>query len=118
MWITDRLPEERKYVLVRLNKDNWIDKDDPENVYCVVAKLIRGISKEERENMKTGKIHCPTVKINGEDIPRWRVEQAGDEAGNNLVPYSWHPFGPGTFFGQEVIGWMHIEPFPHNPLKS
>lgn len=113
MWITDRLPEERKYVLVRLNKDNWKDSDDPEGVYYVVAKLVKGISIKDREAMKKGEIPCPMVKFRGEDTPRWRIYKGGDEQGNNLVPYSWHPFGPGTFFGQEVIGWMDIEPFPH-----
>ena len=111
MWITDRLPEERKYVLIRLNKTNWIDGDDPENVYCVVAKLVKGISKVEREAMKNGEIDCPTETIKYEEIPRYKVYKSCDEDGNNKVPYNWEPFGPGNFFGQEMLAWMPIEPF-------
>lgn len=118
MWITDRLPEENKYVLVRLNKTNWIDNDDPENVYCVVAKLVKGISKQEREDMKNGKIPCEMVRYNYDETPRYRIYKSCDEDGNNHVPYNWEPFGPGNFFGQEVMAWMPIEPFNlENTLK-
>ena len=35
-----------------------------------------------------------------------------DEEGNNLMPYEWDKFGPGSFFGQEASCWCHLP----NPL--
>lgn len=32
--------------------------------------------------------------------------------GNNLAPYEWKEFGPGTYFGQDVSHWM---PLPEAP---
>jgi len=34
---------------------------------------------------------------------------------NNKLPYKWHEFGPGQFFGQEITHWM---PLPDAPIKS
>ena len=101
-WIStkDRLPEEGKYVLARHNRGTWHDSTDQENVNCVVVKLVRGISKEEREKMRSGEGL----------IERSRLYRPEDEHGNNLVPYNWIEFGPDSFFGQTITHWMPIEP--------
>ena len=35
-----------------------------------------------------------------------------DEQGNNAKGYNWQEFGPGSFFGQEITYWSHIEDVP------
>jgi hypothetical protein len=109
-WIktSDQLPPEGKYVLAKHNRGTWKDDDDQENVNCVVVKLVKGISKKEREALP-------------EDRSRWRKESVftvmgdrkhtvefGDEHGNNWVPYAWERFGPDSFFGQAITHWMPI----------
>lgn len=116
-WIStkDKLPEEGKYVLARHNRGTWHDSTDQDNVNCVVVKLVRGISKEERELMKKGEL--PQTLGRGwclsegwTDTERSRVYKSEDEEGNNLVPYKWEEFGPDSFFGQTITHWMSIEP--------
>lgn len=40
----------------------------------------------------------------------WKVAKFRGAAveGNNLVPYEWDEFGPGTFFGQDVDMWFEL----------
>ncbi len=120
-WIStkDKLPEEGKYVLARHNRGTWNDSTDQENVNCVVVKLKKGISKEERELMKNGKLESKTTKIidcgglwagSSRDIPRHNITRPSDEHSNNLVPYNWESFGADSFFGQSITHWMPIEP--------
>lgn len=120
-WISvkDRLPEEGKYVLARHNRHTWNDDDDQNNVNCVVVKLKKGISKEERELMKEGRLDCKTIRMidcgglwsgSSRDIPRYNIRRAEDEDGNNLVPYNWDSFGATSFNGQEITYWTNIEP--------
>lgn len=121
MWINakDKLPPEGKYVIAMLNKHNWIDDTDQDHVYTTVVKLVRGISKKERSDMKDGLIESYDVAleewcfktnqlVKGK-CPRWKIERSEDEASNNLVPYYWTGFC-GSFFGQEVAWWMPIPP--------
>lgn len=121
-WIStkDRLPEEGKYVLARHNRGTWNDSTDQANVNCVVVKLVKGISMEERKLMENGEL--PSHKEGGVhydgswDKPiytnneRWRIYKSEDEHGNNQVPYNWQMFGPDSFFGQTITHWMPIEP--------
>lgn len=116
-WIStkDKLPEEGKYVLARHNRGTWNDSTDQANVNCVVVKLVRGISIEEREKMKKGEL--PQTLEKGwclsegwSETERSRVYKAEDEDGNNQVPYNWQMFGPDSFFGQTITHWMPIEP--------
>ena len=116
-WINtkDRLPEQGKYVLARHNRGTWNDTVDQANVNCVVVKLIRGISIEEREKMKNGEL--PQTLEKGwclsqgySETERSQVYKAEDEEGNNRVPYNWQMFGPDSFFGQTITHWMPIEP--------
>ena len=118
MWIAtkDELPPEGKYVLGRYNGGNWIDRLDQENVNCVVVKLEKGISIEEREKMISGELPDPLSE------PMWclssgftrskrsNIYQASDQHGNNAVPYNWKTFGRSSFFGQEITHWQPIEP--------
>lgn len=92
--VNDRLPKDKTYVLVHVNRDNWIDRDDPKNVCFKVMKFVRGISKEERDTMP--------------DCERKRWIRPEDEYGNNLKPYYWREFGPGSEFGQNVDYWMDL----------
>lgn len=98
-WIktTDRLPEENKYVLVRHSRGTWRDSDDQANVNCVVAKLVKGLSKKDRALLDP-------------KSERARTYYSEDEEGNNLVPYIFDTFGPDKFFGQDIEYWTLIEP--------
>lgn len=115
----DELPPERKYVLARHNRGTWIDEDDQLNVNCVVVKLVKGLSKTDRQLMKDGKLPSTkeygTIYDNGElskpmtiVTERYDVYEGADEDGNNLVPYKWETFGATSFFGQEITEWTHI----------
>ena len=103
-WIStkDKLPEEGKYVLARHNRGTWNDITDQDNVNCVVVKLVRGISINEREKMKKGELP--------QTLERSKVYKSEDEHGNNQVPYNWQMFGLDSFFGQTITHWMPIEP--------
>lgn len=117
-WISveEALPEDGKYVLIHLTKDNWHDSTDNFGVYCKVAKICRGISKEDREKMKRGEMEdeesigwtypndIPTKNVS----KRSSVYMIGDESDNNHKPYSWKEFGICSFWGQEVDYWMPI----------
>lgn len=116
-WIStkDKLPEEGKYVLARHNMDTWNDSTDQDNVNCVVVKLVKGISKEERELMKKGELSQTLergwcLSDGWSNTERSRVYKSEDEEGNNLVPYNWQMFGPDSFFGQTITHWMPIKP--------
>jgi hypothetical protein len=103
------LPPEGKYVLARHSRGTWRDNTDQENVNCVVVKLVKGISLEERKLMEQGAIPCP--KENGYE--RWKLYMKCDEHSNNLVPYNWEMFGPDSFFGQDIVEWTPIDQGSH-----
>jgi hypothetical protein len=94
--VFDRLPSNKQYVLAHLTKNNWGDEDDPEgNRYWVVVKFVKGLSAMDRE----------ALPMHSE---RRRLFCSGDVFGNNLLPYNWQPFGPGSYFGQEVDFWCDL----------
>ena len=113
-WISvdDCLPPIREYVLARHNRGTWYDSDDQDNVNCVVVKLVKGITEEEREQMKRGEIDDPKIAttISGKPWPSPRSSLYGpeDQHGNNRKPYYWSQFGPDQFFGQSITHWMLI----------
>ncbi len=118
-WIRteDRLPEEGKYVLARHNNNNWIDYTDQDNVNCVVVKLLKGISKEEREKMKSGEINdfkIKAINANKESeyltFNRSDITFPEDEGGSNEKPYRWESFGSNSYNGQEISHWATIKP--------
>jgi hypothetical protein len=118
-WISteDRLPQEGKYVLARHNKTNWKDHTDQNNVNCVVVKLVRGISKEQREKMKSEEIIDPEIEMINPSkdyeyvtFKRSDIIFPEDEYGNNEKPYKWEAFGSSGYNGQEITHWATIKP--------
>lgn len=94
--INDRLPNDNQYVLVHLTNDNWLDDDDPEgNRYFKVAKFIKGLSQQDRDELPEGH-------------PRKNSYHMEDVSGNNQVPYCWSSFGMDVYFGQEVDFWFEL----------
>lgn len=104
-WIpcSERLPKENVYVLV------WCGE-------VKIARIIRGISKEQRTKMQEGAIDDPVSwgwnLSNGYfKVKRSESYRACDENGNNKVPYCWD-CTYGEMFGQDVKYWM---PLPYYP---
>lgn len=92
------MPPANKYVLIYCGDRPWIDsEDDPK---WKVAKCVYGISMEQREKLKKSDSFA--------DIYRGSVYRSEDEWGNNLVPYCFEEFGPGSFFGQEIDIWCEL----------
>ena len=106
-WISvkDRLPEEKEYVMI------WCGE-------CQIARIEKGISKEQREAMKRGELDDPcesgwALSTGYFTLKRSQAYKACDEQGNNSVPYCWYPNGgPMSWFGQNVTHWM---PLPKPP---
>jgi hypothetical protein len=121
-WISvnDRLPEGGEYVLAHHNRGTWHDDIDQKNVSCVVVKLIKGISRKERQQMIDGKIDDPIIDAGWclsegyTKSNRSRLYYSQDEDGNNKRPYCWSSFGPDNFFGQDITHWM---PLPKPPKR-
>ncbi len=86
-------PRNGQYVLVKLLKDNWHDKDP--NVLFTVVKFVKGMSQDERAAL-------PDTD--------WRKTSwcGADQEGNNLEPYHWQEFGPSQYFGQEVEHYWEL----------
>lgn len=99
-WIlcSDRLPPEKKYVIVK-HCSPWRDQYDQENVCTSVAKLIYGISMEERSRLENG---------NMMDKHRSKTIEFCDEYWNNKLPYAWDTFSSLKFNGQDIIKWKEI----------
>lgn len=102
--VTERLPEEKEYVLI------WCGE-------CQVARIEKGITEEQREAMKRGKLDDPcvtgwTLSSGYFTLKRSQSYEACDQQGNNKVPYCWYANGPMQWFGQEVTHWM---PLPQPP---
>ena len=104
-WISvdDRMPPKEKYVFIHLTKNNWNDSSDSEGA---VAMLLTGISKAEREALKSSVVEA--------DLKRAKIYRSEDEWLNNLRPYCWDTFGLSKYFGQEVDFWMEIPPLCFN----
>lgn len=106
--VTERLPEEGKLVFILAGKHIG-------DVY--VARLRRGISKDERQKMANGELSDPNELCwNGttyEYVPRSRLWKGCDEEGNNHRPYCWDSNASGMRFpGQSVTHWMPIPEIP------
>ena len=104
-WIpcSERLPKENVYVLV------WCGE-------VKIARIIHGISKEQRIKMQEGTIDDPVSDgwnlSNGYfQVKRSETYRTCDEYGNNKVPYCWDCIY-GEMFGQDVKAWMPLpEPY-------
>ena len=104
-WIpcSERLPEENVYVLV------WCGE-------VKIARIICGISKEQRAKMQEGAIDDPVSwgwnLSNGYfEVKRSESYRTCDEYCNNKVPYCWDCIY-GEMFGQDVKAWMPL-PTPY-----
>lgn len=114
-WVSveERLPKEKQYVLIYGRGTGGIQ----------VARIEKGISREEREKMRRGEIENPLISVSGYsfDTGRKAVYRSGlyygaDEDGNNRKPYRWYANGgPMDWFGQDVSHWM---PLPERPRKE
>ena len=100
-WISvkEKLPENNQRVLI------WNGGVD-------VATFKRGISEEERELMKQGKLEdCKEggwcLSVGYTMHKRSSVIKGYDEWGNNLVPYGWD-VGITVLFGQDISYWAYI----------
>jgi len=119
-WInaSKELPPEGRYVLVHHTRGTWIYPEDQLGVEMQVARLVRGISIKEREQMKAGTLPDPEdyfLEYNGEgrmwehkSCKRSRMFHSEDEYSNNKLPYIWQTFG-NTLYGQEIDYWMPID---------
>ena len=104
-WIpcSERLPEENVYVLV------WCGE-------VKIARIICGISKEQRIKMQEEAIDDPVswawnLSKGYFKVKRSESYRPWDEYGNNKVPYCWDCIH-GRMFGQDVKYWM---PLPCRP---
>lgn len=94
--VNDKLPQDRTYVLVKHNRQNFRDNDHPEGVRWAVVKFVRGLSLEDRARLD-----------NSDERKRlWLNED--ERSGNNLRPYLWQCFGASAFFGQEIECWTYL----------
>ncbi len=96
------LPSDREWVLALFNDRPWISAGEPTKHKWVVVEFRKGISEKERSLLP-------------DTDPRKISYHASDEHSNNLVPYNWDTFGPGSFFGQECTCWTHL---PSNALSE
>lgn len=90
-----KLPPEKKYVLIHVPNMPWIDENDQVGVFFKVARLVKGISQEERKALS-------------DNDPRKKSFHAEDEWGNNKFPYIWEEFGGHTYWGHEVKAWSDL----------
>lgn len=113
--VSSDLPPEGEYVLIYAPDRPWHDDTDQAHVKMKVAKLVKGISLKEREDLN--KTHIPETVLsmpNGSRLETCGVSiRFGDEHENNKVPYAWETFGPNSFFGQEVTHWAYLPDEPN-----
>ena len=75
-----------------------------------IAKLQKGISKEDRKKMQKGEIEDPQLYgwnlSNGYfKYKRSESYSSCDENSNNLKPYNWKLQNGNELFGQDVKAW-------------
>ena len=103
--VTERLPEDGEAVLI------WSGG-------CHVATFEKGITEEERRQMKNGELPDPeetgwTLSTGYFTTKRSGTYTRADVFGNNKVPYCWNGVNsPMNWFGQDVTHWM---PMPQPP---
>jgi len=95
-WVSveDALPENGQAVIVRYARDNWHSE------HIVAGGETRKHWRWQAAMFVRGRTAAEAKAVN-----RYRSE---DEHGNNLRPYCWREFGPGTLFGQDVTHWAAI----------
>lgn len=95
-----QMPPPNQYVLIHVPDRPWHDPDDMYGVRWKVAKCVYGISKSEREKLSQSDSNAARQRA--------REIWPADEAFNNLKPYYFSGFGPGSYFGQEVDEWCEL----------
>lgn len=95
-----QMPPANKYIAVYAGNRPWIDSDDRKNVHWKIAKMVVGISVEERMAL------AQSDRL--EDRKRAKQYRRGDEEGNNLVPYCFDEFGVDWHFGQDIDAWFEL----------
>jgi hypothetical protein len=93
--VNERLPDDGQYVLARLCRHQICDEDAKAGAVWVVVQFRRGLSLLERGNLPL-------------DDERKTSYRGCDQHGNDQRPYNWTPFGPGSYFGQEVDCWKEL----------
>jgi hypothetical protein len=96
--LDEKLPPNNTYILIHVPGRPWGDSSsDGKGLFYKVAKFVEGLSQKDRDALP-------------EDNMRKKTWRGCDEnSGNNLTPYYFEEFGPGTYFGQEVNAWAFIE---------
>lgn len=125
-WVSvgDRLPEDKQWVLVRLEKTNWQSDGKIVGDHLLrVVQFNRGLTEEDRELMRSGVFNneierCWNAADDYHDVPRSELYKGCDQKGNNLKPYNWSTFGASNFFGQEVEYWMDLPEHPRGALTN
>ena len=91
------LPEHGQWVLGWLPTQPWGDSTDPTGVrFWKVLRFEKGLSQADRDAMH----------VNDPRKILWKRE---DEHANNKRSFSWHEFGPGGYFGQDVKAWVSLD---------
>ena len=111
VWISvaDRLPAENELVLVKFE-----DIHHPLGRDVCLAKIVYGLSVEQREAMIRGDLPDPysygwCLCDGWRASKRSSVYRFGDVQGNNLVPYEWQCYNSArTLFGQQVYSWCPV----------
>ena len=93
------LPEDNNVVLIYIPYAPWISNAIGD-IHYKVAVFHKGITQKERELLP--------------ECERKHLIYGCDEYGNNLKPYNFEEFGPGSFFGQEVKAWTYIDEYKEN----
>lgn len=73
-WISckEKLPPLGKYVLARVNRDNWSDRTDQENVTCVVAKRVSASIEGNNQLPFQWNTFGPHIFF-GQDVGEWAL---------------------------------------------
>ncbi len=105
MWnrVEDKFPEDGVCVLAKIELSNFFKPAKNEEV--VVVRLMRGITKDQREKMRNGEID------NYEHHHSLRSEYYStyDEGGDNKRGYKWLQNGSfNSFCGQDITHWMEM----------
>ena len=95
-----QIPPENKYILIYCHDMPWKDSNHDLNVFWRVAKMVRGISEEERNILRNS--------TNPIEQKRARTYRPGDVFGNITVPYYFDEFGASSYFGQNIDEWCYL----------
>ena len=99
------LPIDNSVVLIYVPYRPWECSTVVGDIHYKVAIFRKGISQKERKELP-------------DSNKRKHIIRGCDEYGNNLKPYGFEEWGPGSFFGQEVKAWTYIEEYKENKNEN